>query len=212
MQNSAWLLLIVYVLLMTPVAGEYALACEHAHSCCILLARVDKFLVGGVWHTHIDYDRFHGLVASGGLTGRGLAHSPPDLGTGSALWQDCDVAAFALKPPSAAAQSCSQFLIGNMNAVWIVVRRPAVQHGGLHAAHARVGHLRQQRGGLRPRPAARQEGAPPPGTQRRGQQRGGRRLRRRGKQSATKCMGSGRVDGVADRRGAGGRTAGRHAL
>lgn len=56
-------------LLGPPVAGEYALACEHAHSCCILLARVDKFLVGGVWHTHIDYDRFHNLVASGGLTG-----------------------------------------------------------------------------------------------------------------------------------------------
>ncbi len=23
--------------------GEYGLACEHAHSCCILLARVDRF-------------------------------------------------------------------------------------------------------------------------------------------------------------------------
>ncbi len=63
-------------------------------------------------------------------------------------------------------------------AVSVTICRPAVRLGGLHAAHARVGHLRQQRGGLRPRPAARQEGAPPPGAQRRGQQRGGRRVRR----------------------------------
>ncbi|KAG2423460.1 hypothetical protein HXX76_015330 [Chlamydomonas incerta] len=46
--------------------GEYGLACEHAHSCCILLARVDKFLRGGTWHTWIDYDRFQQLAAAGG--------------------------------------------------------------------------------------------------------------------------------------------------
>ncbi|PNW73212.1 hypothetical protein CHLRE_14g623300v5 [Chlamydomonas reinhardtii] len=46
--------------------GEYGLACEHAHSCCILLARVDKFKVGGAWHTWIDYDRFQQLAAEGG--------------------------------------------------------------------------------------------------------------------------------------------------
>ncbi|GLC41738.1 hypothetical protein PLESTB_000682600 [Pleodorina starrii] len=49
--------------------GEYALACEHAHSCCILLARVDKFLIGGRWHTWIDYDKFQRLVKEGGEFG-----------------------------------------------------------------------------------------------------------------------------------------------
>jgi tRNA wybutosine-synthesizing protein 1 len=42
--------------------GEYGLACEHAHSCCVLLARKDKFLVDGAWHTHIDFERFQRLV------------------------------------------------------------------------------------------------------------------------------------------------------
>ena len=45
--------------------GEYGLACEHAHSCCILLARADRFFVDGRWHTWIDYDKFEDLIASG---------------------------------------------------------------------------------------------------------------------------------------------------
>ena len=45
--------------------GEYELACEHSHSLCILLARVDKFKIEGQWHTHIDYEKFHQLVNSG---------------------------------------------------------------------------------------------------------------------------------------------------
>lgn len=47
------------------VAGEYALACEHAHSCCVLLARPDRFLRDGVWNTWIDYAKFNSLAASG---------------------------------------------------------------------------------------------------------------------------------------------------
>lgn len=42
--------------------GEYEIACEHAHSCCVLLARVDKFKVNGQWFTWIDYEKFHDLV------------------------------------------------------------------------------------------------------------------------------------------------------
>jgi tRNA wybutosine-synthesizing protein 1 len=38
--------------------GEYGLACEHAHSCCILLARKSRFLVDGRWQTWIDYNKF----------------------------------------------------------------------------------------------------------------------------------------------------------
>lgn len=38
--------------------NEYGLACEHGHSCCILLARRSRFFRDGSWHTWIDYERF----------------------------------------------------------------------------------------------------------------------------------------------------------
>ncbi|ONH77747.1 S-adenosyl-L-methionine-dependent tRNA 4-demethylwyosine synthase [Pichia kudriavzevii] len=43
---------------------EYGLACEHAHSCCFLIAS-KKFLVDDKWYTHIDYERFFELLKSG---------------------------------------------------------------------------------------------------------------------------------------------------
>ena len=49
-------------------AGEaygYGLACEHEHSLSLLLARKDRYLRQGRWHTWIDYERFQSLVASG---------------------------------------------------------------------------------------------------------------------------------------------------
>lgn len=45
--------------------GEYEVACEHEHSCCVLLAKVDKFKINGQWFTWIDYEKFQDLVASG---------------------------------------------------------------------------------------------------------------------------------------------------
>nr|XP_016449047.1 PREDICTED: S-adenosyl-L-methionine-dependent tRNA 4-demethylwyosine synthase-like [Nicotiana tabacum] len=45
--------------------GGYEVACEHVHSCCVLLAKVDKFKIDGQWYTWIDYEKFHDLVASG---------------------------------------------------------------------------------------------------------------------------------------------------
>ena len=48
---------------------EYDLACEHRHSCSVLLARVDQFAVDDPatgarqWRTWIDYDKFHELAA-----------------------------------------------------------------------------------------------------------------------------------------------------
>ncbi|KAG9442685.1 hypothetical protein H6P81_018539 [Aristolochia fimbriata] len=45
--------------------SEYAVACEHVHSCCVLLGKVEKFKVDGEWFTWIDYEKFHDLVASG---------------------------------------------------------------------------------------------------------------------------------------------------
>lgn len=44
------------------LSARYSIATEHEHSCCILLAREDKFKVDGVWHTWIDYDKFHFLM------------------------------------------------------------------------------------------------------------------------------------------------------
>ncbi|XP_022869688.1 S-adenosyl-L-methionine-dependent tRNA 4-demethylwyosine synthase [Olea europaea var. sylvestris] len=45
--------------------GVYEVACEHVHSCCVLLANVNKFKVNDQWFTWIDYDKFHDLVAAG---------------------------------------------------------------------------------------------------------------------------------------------------
>lgn len=41
---------------------RYSIATEHEHSCCILLAREDKFKINGLWHTWIDYDKFNLLI------------------------------------------------------------------------------------------------------------------------------------------------------
>ncbi|XP_024021382.1 S-adenosyl-L-methionine-dependent tRNA 4-demethylwyosine synthase [Morus notabilis] len=45
--------------------GEYEVACEHVHSCCVLLAKTEKFKINGQWFTWIEYEKFHDLVASG---------------------------------------------------------------------------------------------------------------------------------------------------
>ena len=43
---------------------DYGLATEHAHSCCFLIAS-KKFYINDQWYTHIDYDKFFKLLASG---------------------------------------------------------------------------------------------------------------------------------------------------
>lgn len=43
--------------------GKYEVACEHAHSVCVLLAKVDDFKINGQWYTWIDYEKFHNLVS-----------------------------------------------------------------------------------------------------------------------------------------------------
>ena len=50
-------------LAMEKGGSEYQLACEHAHSCCVLLAKTATFKVNGKWHTWIDYEKFHDLVS-----------------------------------------------------------------------------------------------------------------------------------------------------
>ncbi|CUG02006.1 Hypothetical protein, putative [Bodo saltans] len=41
--------------------GEYEIACEHEHSCCMLIAK-KQFKINGVWHTWIDYPKFFELI------------------------------------------------------------------------------------------------------------------------------------------------------
>ncbi|AFZ80497.1 hypothetical protein BEWA_033500 [Theileria equi strain WA] len=43
---------------------HYEIACEHRHSCCILIAKKSYF-VNGKWKTWIDYPLFHKLATSG---------------------------------------------------------------------------------------------------------------------------------------------------
>jgi len=51
-----------FALKLVEILGpDYAIACEHVHSCCILIADA-RLKIGGKWHTWIDYDRFHELV------------------------------------------------------------------------------------------------------------------------------------------------------
>lgn len=42
----------------------YGIAAEHAHSCCVLLAS-HRFLLDGLWHTLIDYNKFFELLEGG---------------------------------------------------------------------------------------------------------------------------------------------------
>ena len=48
-------------LLRKSIGETYEIACEHEHSCCVLLAR-KEFKIDGQWHTWIDYDKFFELT------------------------------------------------------------------------------------------------------------------------------------------------------
>lgn len=50
------------------LASQYELACEHQHSCIVLIAN-KKYKIDGQWHTWIDYERFHQLVSEGASFG-----------------------------------------------------------------------------------------------------------------------------------------------
>lgn len=41
--------------------GTYQLACEHAHSCCILISDT-RLKINGEWHTWIDYPKFNSCI------------------------------------------------------------------------------------------------------------------------------------------------------
>lgn len=46
------------------LSADYELACEHQHSCIVLIAH-RRYKIDGRWHTWINYDRFHDLVTEG---------------------------------------------------------------------------------------------------------------------------------------------------
>jgi len=50
---------------MAKHIGDYDIASEHEHSCCVLLANSSKFHRNGVWHTWIDFDKFIELQSLG---------------------------------------------------------------------------------------------------------------------------------------------------
>lgn len=50
--------------LCSVLGNEYLVACEHEHSCCVLIAH-KMFLIDDQWHTWIDYDKFQQLAKSG---------------------------------------------------------------------------------------------------------------------------------------------------
>ncbi|KAI9280586.1 hypothetical protein BC943DRAFT_283130 [Umbelopsis sp. AD052] len=50
--------------IVAAVGDDYEIACEHAHSCSILIAS-KQFKINNEWHTHIDYPKFFELLESG---------------------------------------------------------------------------------------------------------------------------------------------------
>lgn len=63
----------------------YGMACEHEHSCGMLLARKDRFFdPWGCWHTWIDYDRFADAAEAGEvLDAQEFAQRTPDWAVAS---------------------------------------------------------------------------------------------------------------------------------
>lgn len=58
--------------LVSRLESTYAIASEHEHSNCILVAH-NKFKINGTWRTWIDYDRFHELVSRFHATGESFS-------------------------------------------------------------------------------------------------------------------------------------------
>ena len=63
MENVPWHEEVVhFVQQLASRLDDYEIACEHAHSNCLLMAK-KQFFVDGRWHTWIDYDKFQQLAA-----------------------------------------------------------------------------------------------------------------------------------------------------
>jgi len=51
------------------LGGQYEMACEHVHSCCVLISHT-KLKIDGQWHTWIDYPKFHEKITEYKETGK----------------------------------------------------------------------------------------------------------------------------------------------
>jgi len=73
MENVPWHEEVVkFVSSLVSRLPGYEISSEHEHSNCILVSN-KKFFMDGVWHTWIDYDKFHELVAKYHETGETFA-------------------------------------------------------------------------------------------------------------------------------------------
>jgi len=73
MENVPWHEEVVkFVSSLVSRLPGYEISSEHEHSNCILVSN-KKFFIDGVWHTWIDYDKFHELVAKYHETGETFA-------------------------------------------------------------------------------------------------------------------------------------------
>jgi tRNA wybutosine-synthesizing protein 1 len=64
--------------LAARVDDAYGLAAEHAHSCCVLLAKKSTFQREGRWWTNIDYPKFFDLFARWEASGGAETFSSAD--------------------------------------------------------------------------------------------------------------------------------------
>ena len=58
------------------LGSDYEVASEHAHSNCVLVAH-KKFKIDGQWHTWIDYEKFHDMVAAGETNFDAVSYAAP---------------------------------------------------------------------------------------------------------------------------------------
>jgi tRNA wybutosine-synthesizing protein 1 len=65
---------------------NYSIATEHEHSCCILIAREDKFKVDNEWYTWIDYSKFQELIQEYYLSGKSKLFRSEDYRAKTPSW------------------------------------------------------------------------------------------------------------------------------
>lgn len=68
--------------LVAYISDDYGLACEHEHSCCMLIAH-KSLLRKGKWFTHIDYPQFFKLWEEWRKTGKAFTYEDYALETPS---------------------------------------------------------------------------------------------------------------------------------
>lgn len=65
---------------------KYSIATEHEHSCCILIAREDKFKVNNEWYTWIDYPKFQALITEYYASGKTKSFTSEDYRAQTPSW------------------------------------------------------------------------------------------------------------------------------